>query len=93
LLFVENFSSPTRAQNMTSIRSARYQNNVTLEDERGALGSWYNPDSNAVAWVWIAGWPLGSQPHQTLGLRSVIPLLAALYVQGQGEKQYFFATH
>jgi hypothetical protein len=32
-----------------------------------------------VAWVWIAGQPLGLKPHQTLGLRSVIPLLIALY--------------
>ena len=52
-----------------------------------------NLRSTAVAWVWIAGWPLGSQPHQTLGLRSIIPLLAARCCQGQGEKQCFLATH
>jgi hypothetical protein len=37
--------------------------------------------------------PWGFDRDQTLGLRSIIPLLAALCCQGQGEKQYFLATH
>jgi hypothetical protein len=72
---------------------AKYQNIVTLDNERGALSSWKNLKSIAVAWVWIAGEPLGFDRDQTLGLRSIIPLRTALYCQGQGEKHCFLATH
>jgi hypothetical protein len=65
---------------------------VTLDDERGALSS-LKFKSIAVAWVWIAGEPLGFNRDQTLGLRSVIPLRTALRCLGQGEKQCFLATH
>jgi hypothetical protein len=48
----------------------------------------------AVAWVWIAGRPFWlSTANQTLGLRSIIPLLPARYRLDQGEKHSFLATH
>jgi hypothetical protein len=37
--------------------SAKYQNIVTPDDERGALSPLVNLESTAVAWVWIADWP------------------------------------
>jgi hypothetical protein len=58
----ELFFCSTQVKETTLIRTAqKYQNNVTLivtvKDERGALSSWINLKSTAVAWVWIAGWP------------------------------------
>jgi hypothetical protein len=44
------FSSLDAAEKLTFIRTAqKCQNIVTLEDERGALGSWYN--SNRLQWL------------------------------------------
>jgi hypothetical protein len=62
--------------------SANSQNIVTLEDERGALSSLYN--WNQLQWLGF-GLPVGPEAFnrdQTLGLRSVIPLLSALNCQG-----------
>lgn len=66
---------------------------MTLVDERGALGSWRI--SNQLQWLGfgLLVSPQGFDRDQTLGLRSIIPLLSALCCQGQGEKQCFFATH
>src|SRR5260370_2161739 len=66
---------------------------MTLDDERGALGSWRI--SNQLEWLGF-GLPVnpeGLDRDQTLGLRSIIPLQTALCCQGQGEKQCFLATH
>ena len=59
--------------------STKYQNIVTLENEREALGFWSNLDQ--LQWLGF-GLPAGLMAFnrdQTLGLRSVIPLLSALY--------------
>jgi hypothetical protein len=51
--------------------------------------------SNQLQWLGfglLVG-PEGFDRYQTLGLRSIIPLLNALRFQGQGEKQCFLATH
>jgi hypothetical protein len=72
---------------------AKYQNIVTLENERGALSSW--KILNQLQWLGFGLLvnPWGFDRDQTLGLRSIIPLLAARCCQGQGEKQCFLATH
>ena len=59
---------------------------MTPENEREALGFWSNLDQ--LQWLGF-GLPAGLMAFnrdQTLGLRSVIPLLPALVLQSQGEK-------
>jgi hypothetical protein len=71
----------------------KLSNIVTPESEREALGFWSNSDQ--LQWLGF-GLPASLEAFnrdQTLGLRSVIPLPSALYCLGQGEKQYFLATH
>jgi hypothetical protein len=41
LLFSKLFFPPSSTKKSTIIRTAKYQNIVTLENERGALSSWY----------------------------------------------------
>jgi hypothetical protein len=53
---------PEEARAESRSHSAEFQNIVTPENERRALGSW-NYSMIAVAWVWIAGRPSGSQPR------------------------------
>jgi hypothetical protein len=96
-IFVEfffHFPSLNPIENMTSIRTAQtIKISQRSKNERRALSSYQPSRSTAVAWVWIAGRPSGLKPHQTLGLRSIIPLQTALHYLGQGEKQCFHATH
>jgi hypothetical protein len=73
--------------------SAKYQNIVTLDGRARSTWLLGNLKSIAVAWVGLPVSPQGFDRDQTLGLRSIIPLLAALCCQGQGEKQCFLATH
>jgi len=77
----------------TNSHSAKCQNIVTLDDERGALGSW--KILNQLQWLGFGLLvnPQGFDRDQTLGLRSIIPLRVAPCCQGEGEKQCFLATH
>jgi hypothetical protein len=91
LLFVV-FSSQQEAQTDILRTAQNYQNIETLKRARST--------QLLVIQINCSGLGLDCRPairlstaHQTLGLRSVIPLLAGPYFQGQGEKQYFFATH
>jgi hypothetical protein len=47
--FVEFFSTKISTKTDLHSHSAKCQNIVTLEDERGALGSWHN--SNRLQWL------------------------------------------
>jgi hypothetical protein len=93
LLFVEFFCSTKGMKTDMHSHGAKYQNNVTLDNERGALGSWRI--SNQLQWLGfgLLVSPQGFDRDQTLGLRSIIPLRTALCCQGQGEKHCFLATH
>src|SRR5271156_3492548 len=92
ILLSFSFTQTNRKDDAHS-HSTNYQNIVTLENARRALSSWYNSKSTAVAWGWIAGRPLGSQPRSNTLTALRHPFTAALCCQGQGEKQCFFATH
>jgi hypothetical protein len=90
-LFVEFFRS-TKLREIDVRTAQKYQNIVTLENEREALGFWSNLDQ--LQWLGF-GLSAGLQAFnrdQTLGLRSVIPLLSASHIQGQGEKLYLLLT-
>jgi hypothetical protein len=79
---------------MTPIRTAQnYQNIATPEKRAQSTQLLLTFKINCSGLGWIVGRPSGLKPHQTLGLRSVIPLQTALHCLGQGEKQCFFATH
>jgi hypothetical protein len=94
LSFFFHFPSPNQTENDIDSHSpklSKYRN--ARKNGRRALSSYKTSKSTAVAWVWIAGRPSRLKPHQTLGLRSIIPLRTALRCLGQGEKQCFLATH
>ena len=82
--FTELYLSPAKLKRSDNhSHSAKYQNIVTPEskNKRRALSSWYFFKSTAVAWVWIAGRPLGSQPRSNAWTALRHPLLHALIIQ------------
>jgi|SRR5277367_70251 len=91
LALVEVFSQPKLKP--TKIRSAKISKYRDARRPARSLGSWVLLKSIAVAWVWIAGRPLGSQPRSNAWTALRHPFGSALYCQGQGEKQCFLATH
>jgi hypothetical protein len=77
--------------------SAISKNIVTTAKQPRSTQPLNFPTSPAVAWVWIAGRPVGSKPNQTLGLRSVIPQLhstlpGASSNRSRGAKLAYFST-
>ena len=91
-LFVEFFRS-TKLREIDVRTAQKYQNIVTLENEREALGFWSNLDQLQWLGFGLSVALKAFNRDQTLGLRSIIPLLSALYYRGQGEKHCFLATH
>jgi hypothetical protein len=77
-LFVDFFRSTKTSKNRHP-HSAKYQNIVTPVNEREALGFWSNLDQLQWLGFGLSAGLMAFNRDQTLGLRSVIPLLSALY--------------
>jgi hypothetical protein len=69
--------------------SAKCQNIVTLDERARSTWLLANLKSIAVAWVWIAGEPSGSQPRSNAWTALRHPFTVCLYAaKAKGEKQY-----